>query len=82
MIILISYQLSKKYKKILLDSLLKNVLRTRDALYDSGINIKKKNDKDQNYRTVDEVDTDILIVGRGIYQNDDYVKECQKYSIL
>ena len=47
-----------------------------------GINIKKKSDKDQNYRTVDDVDTDIIIVGRGIYQNDDYIKECQKYSIL
>tara|TARA_B100000242_G_C43042732_1_gene486553 strand:+ start:1075 stop:2202 length:1128 start_codon:yes stop_codon:yes gene_type:complete len=76
-------QLSKNYKKNIIGFITQKRIQEPEMLcMTPGINIKKKSDKDQNYRTVDDVDTDIIIVGRGIYQNDDYIKECQKYSIL
>lgn len=39
-----------------------------------GISLYSKNEGDQNYRNADEVDTDIIIVGRAIY-NSQNVKE-------
>ena len=44
-----------------------------------GINLSNKTIGDQNYRSVSDVDTDIIIVGRGIYQQDNYVEACKKY---
>lgn len=34
-----------------------------------GISLYSKNEDDQNYRTIDKVDTDIIIVGRAIYNS-------------
>jgi uridine monophosphate synthetase len=45
-----------------------------------GINLEKKTDGDQNYRPVSEVDTDIIIVGRGIYNNPNYIETAKMYS--
>ena len=47
-----------------------------------GINLKSNGDKDQKYRNVDDVDTDILIVGRGIYNDANYRDACIEYSKL
>jgi orotidine-5'-phosphate decarboxylase len=47
-----------------------------------GINISKFSINDQNYRTSSDVDTDIIIVGRGIYLQDDYLSSCIEYSKL
>lgn len=47
-----------------------------------GININNKKDGDQNYRHVKEVDTDVIIVGRGIYNADNYEEQTKLYSIL
>jgi len=47
-----------------------------------GININCKSIDDQKYRDVNMVDTDIIIVGRGIYLNDNPVESCIKYSKL
>lgn len=44
-----------------------------------GINLSNKKDGDQNYRTTNQVDTDIIIVGRGIYQQDNYIEACKKF---
>ena len=44
-----------------------------------GISFSSQSDKDQNYRTVSDVDTDIIIVGRGIYQQNNYVEACKSY---
>ena len=44
-----------------------------------GISLSSKVDGDQNYRTISDVDTDIIIVGRGIYKQDNYVEACKKY---
>ena len=37
---------------------------------------------DQNYRGLDDVDTDILIVGRGIYQAEDIRGAVEDYCRL
>ena len=47
-----------------------------------GINIANNSVDDQNYRKVSDVDTDIIIVGRGIYLQDDYVSACKTYSAI
>ena len=76
-------ELSKNYKKNIVGFITQKRIEEPHMLcMTPGINIKKKNDNDQNYRTVDDVDTDIIIVGRGIYQNHNYIEECKKYSIL
>ena len=36
---------------------------------------------DQKYRTVKDVDTDIVIVGRGIYESDNYMDSVKMYLI-
>ena len=45
-----------------------------------GINIDTKKIDDQNYRNMNEIDTDIIIVGRGIYNSSDYVKASELYK--
>lgn len=44
-----------------------------------GINSENKKDKDQQYRCADDVDTDIIIVGRGIYNSSNCVESAQAY---
>ena len=44
-----------------------------------GIGKIKYSDNDQNYRPVDDVDTDIVIVGRGIYNSEDYIGSAETY---
>ena len=44
-----------------------------------GINKEKTKVGDQNYRTIKDVDTDIVIVGRGIYNSDDYKSSAELY---
>ena len=42
-----------------------------------GISIYSTKESDQNYRTVNNVDTDIIIVGRAIYDSQNV-----KYDVL
>jgi uridine monophosphate synthetase len=44
-----------------------------------GINKEKNKVGDQNYRSVEEVDTDIVIVGRGIYESDNYKESAEHF---
>lgn len=44
-----------------------------------GINKETCSVGDQNYRTIKDVDTDIVIVGRGIYNSDDYISSAEMY---
>ncbi len=44
-----------------------------------GISNEVKTVDDQRYRTVNDVDTDIVIVGRAIYNSNDYVQSAQKF---
>ena len=44
-----------------------------------GINITRHKVDDQNYRKKEDVDTDIIIVGRGIYNSDDIVESAEQY---
>jgi len=46
-----------------------------------GINKETKVVGDQNYRTVNNIDTDIIIVGRGIYNSDNYTESANIYRI-
>lgn len=39
-----------------------------------GVSSKKTSIGDQKYRTIDEIDTDIVIIGRAIYNSEDYEK--------
>ena len=34
----------------------------------------------QTYRTIEDIDTDLFIVGRGIYESDDIVKSAKEYK--
>ena len=45
-----------------------------------GISCGKKTIKDQKYRTQDDVDTDIIIVGRAIYNSDNLEHDILKYK--
>ena len=47
-----------------------------------GINITSSSVGDQNYRKKEDVDTDIIIVGRGIYNYDDYAEKAKCYSMI
>ena len=47
-----------------------------------GINISKSKISDQNYRNTSEIDTDIIIVGRGIYNSDNYKEAVKLYIKL
>ena len=46
-----------------------------------GISKSKLVVGDQKYRTVKDVDTDIVIVGRGIYESDNYMESVKMYLI-
>ena len=45
-----------------------------------GINIDTNQIDDQCYRDLNNIDTDIIIVGRGIYNSSDYVKASELYK--
>jgi uridine monophosphate synthetase len=45
-----------------------------------GISLDTNNIADQNYRSATDVDTDVIIVGRGIYNYDDYAEKAKLYS--
>ena len=47
-----------------------------------GISLSKKVDEDQKYRCADDVDTDIIIVGRGIYLSNNYIDDVKKFSSI
>tara|TARA_E500000331_G_C17234007_1_gene703937 strand:- start:686 stop:1792 length:1107 start_codon:yes stop_codon:yes gene_type:complete len=44
-----------------------------------GISKIKCSDGDQNYRPMNDVDTDLVIVGRGIYNSEDYIGSAELY---
>ncbi len=44
-----------------------------------GIHNEISIDGDQKYRPPNDVDTDIIIVGRGIYNSKDYIKSVEMY---
>ena len=44
-----------------------------------GINHEKSSIDDQNYRNVKDVDTDVVIVGRGIYNSENYLNSAEIY---
>lgn len=44
-----------------------------------GVSLTSKGEADQRYRSIHDVDTDIIIVGRGIYRSDDPVDSVKKY---
>tara|TARA_B100000131_G_scaffold259904_1_gene255610 strand:- start:147 stop:608 length:462 start_codon:yes stop_codon:yes gene_type:complete len=44
-----------------------------------GVSLNTTRTRDQRYRSIDEIDTDIIIVGRGIYNSDDPVKSAIEY---
>ena len=46
-----------------------------------GINNDKTSINDQNYRKIEDVKTDIVIVGRGIYNSEDYVNSAERYRL-
>lgn len=45
-----------------------------------GVNLKNSNIKDQKYRNAKNIDTDVIIVGRGIYNNENYKQQATIYS--
>ena len=47
-----------------------------------GIHLSTHKDGDQNYRTKEDVDTDIIIVGRGIYNSEDVVNSAELYRTI
>ena len=47
-----------------------------------GINIDTTKKEDQNYRNGRDVDTDIIIVGRGIYNQKDYINASKIYKSI
>ena len=46
-----------------------------------GINFDKRTEGDQKFRDPDTIDTDICIVGRGIYNSEDAVVSSDKYKL-
>ena len=44
-----------------------------------GINLDKSKDSDQNYRKPQDIDTDIIIVGRGIYESENPEAAAREY---
>jgi len=44
-----------------------------------GVSLEASKTRDQKYRSMDEIDTDILIVGRGIYNSTNPVQNVLKY---
>ena len=47
-----------------------------------GVNIKRCTVGDQNYRRIEEIDTDIVIVGRGIYNSDNYIESAENFRLV
>ena len=46
-----------------------------------GINFDKRTEGDQKFRDPDTIDTDICIVGRGIYNSEDALVSSDKYKL-
>jgi orotidine-5'-phosphate decarboxylase len=47
-----------------------------------GISLENNSIADQKYRNAKTVDTDIIIVGRGIYNYEDYITKAKAYSLV
>ena len=60
----------------------KRITEGNKLSFTPGINISKSKILDQNYRDTSAVDTDIIIVGRGIYNSDNYKEAVQLYRKL
>ena len=76
-------EISKKYNKNIIGFITqKRLLSDNMICMTPGINLKKKSENDQKYRNIENVDTDVIIVGRGIYKEENYIEECIKYSKL
>jgi orotidine-5'-phosphate decarboxylase len=45
-----------------------------------GVHLNCKTSKDQNYSNPEELDTDIIIVGRGIYNSSNIEAQAKIYS--
>ena len=74
---------SKKYPENVVGFITQNrIYESNMVCMTPGINISKFSINDQNYRSTNDVDTDIIIVGRGIYLQEDYVSSCIEYSKL
>ena len=46
-----------------------------------GINFKNKEEGDQKFRDPKSIDSDIFIVGRGIYNSEDVLESSEKYKL-
>jgi 3-keto-L-gulonate-6-phosphate decarboxylase len=48
----------------------------------TNVTFDRKKDEDQNYRQVSEIDTDIFIVGRGIYESTNIKDTIQSFLYM
>ena len=58
----------------------KRITEDNKLSFTPGVNISKSKISDQNYRNTSEIDTDIIIVGRGIYNSDNYKEAVKLYK--
>lgn len=58
----------------------KRIIEDNKLSFTPGVNISKSKISDQNYRNTSEIDTDIIIVGRGIYNSDNYKEAVKLYK--
>ena len=86
-----SIDISKKYPNHILGFITQKTHREINRIYrfctkdyffmTPGINFDKKTEGDQKFRNPESLDTDICIVGRGIYNSEDFVDSSNKYKL-
>tara|TARA_Y100000813_G_C24121050_1_gene332690 strand:+ start:14 stop:1123 length:1110 start_codon:yes stop_codon:yes gene_type:complete len=76
-----SIELANKYSNHIVGFITQNRINLDNMIcMTPGVNINTSKDKDQNYRSLNDIDTDIIIVGRGIYNQKDYENSAKIYS--
>lgn len=78
-----SYYMAVSYRPHVVGFITQKRIQMEDMIcMTPGINNSLKKIEEQNYREVCNIDTDIIIVGRGIYENEDRVERAIYYGSL
>jgi uridine monophosphate synthetase len=74
--------LEEKYSKNILGFVTQHRIKSNKFTFTPGISLNNTNIDDQNYRNIENIDCDIIIIGRSIYNSINYIEMAKLYSLM